>query len=176
MSSMRKIAFVIPLVIGSAAIAQLVQTDLARPAVVPASIGSSAVNDINYSLADWRRLRAAEGYRFADYARFLISNPGWPEETKMRRWAEKAMVPGENALQVISFFRSDPPKTGNGFARLAEAYAATGKPTEAAAAARDAWASPDLSLDDQNRIGGRFWPSLTAGDHDRRVDALLFAK
>jgi soluble lytic murein transglycosylase len=173
---MRKIAFVIPLVIGSAAIAQLVQTDLARPAVAPASSGSSAVNDINYSLADWRRLRAAEGYRFADYARFLISNPGWPEETKMRRWAEKAMVPGENALQVISFFRSDPPKTGNGFARLAEAYAATGKPTEAAAAARDAWASPDLSLDDQNRIGGRFWPSLTAGDHDRRVDALLFAK
>jgi len=176
MSSMRKIAFVIPLVIGSAAIAQLVQTDLARPAVVPASIGSSAVNDINYSLADWRRLRAAEGYRFADYARFLISNPGWPEETKMRRWAEKAMVPGENALQVISFFRSDPPKTGNGFARLAEAYAATGRPTEAASAARDAWASPDLSLDDQNRIGGRFWSSLAASDHDRRVDALLFAK
>ena len=50
------------------------------------------------------------------------------------------------------------------------------KPTEAAAAARDAWASPDLSIDDQNRIGARFWSSLTAADHDRRIDALLFAK
>jgi soluble lytic murein transglycosylase len=176
MSSMRKIAFLIPLALGSAAIAQLVQTDQPRQAALPAASSSAAINDINYSLGDWRRLRASEGYRFADYARFLISNPGWPEEAKMRRWAEKQMVPGENALQVISFFRSEPPKSGNGFARLAEAYAATGKPTEAAAAARDAWASPDLSLDDQNRIGGRYWSSLTASDHDRRVDALLFAK
>jgi soluble lytic murein transglycosylase len=173
---MRKIAFLIPLVIGSAALAQLVQTDQPRPAALPAATGSAAVNDINYSLGDWRRLRASEGYRFADYARFLISNPGWPEETKMRRWAEKAMVPGENALQVIAFFRSEQPRTGNGFARLAEAYAATGKPAEAAAAARDAWASSDLSIDDQNRIGGRFWSSLTTADHDRRVDALLFDK
>jgi di/tricarboxylate transporter len=69
MSSMRKIAFLIPLVIGSAALAQLVQTDQPRPAALPAATGSAAVNDINYSLGDWRRLRASEGYRFADYAR-----------------------------------------------------------------------------------------------------------
>ena len=174
MSSMRKIAFVIPLVIGTAAIAQLTQTN--QPAPVSSAAATNAAYDINYSLADWRRLRAAEGYRFADYARFLIANPGWPEETKMRRWAEKAMVPGENPVTVVSFFRTEPPKTGNGWARLAESYAATGKPTEAAAAARDAWASADLSMDDQNRIGGRFWSSLSATDHDRRVDALLFAK
>lgn len=172
---MRHTAFLIPLVIGSAAVAQLAQNRPATP-VLPAPVGSAAVADINYSLGDWRRLRMSEGYRFADYARFLISNPGWPEEAKMRRWAEKAMVPGENALTVIAFFRSEAPKSGNGFARLAEAFAATGKPAEAAAAARDAWASPDLSLDDQNRIGARFWSSLSAADHDRRVDALLFAK
>ena len=174
MSSMRQIAFLFPLVIGSAALAQLAQSPAAM-AVAPAT-SASAVTDINYALGDWRRLRMSEGYRFAHYARFLISNPGWPEETKMRRWAEKAMVPGENPLTVIAFFKSDLPRTGNGRARLAEAYAATGKPTEAAVAARDAWASPDLSIDDQNRIGARFWSSLSATDHDRRVDALLFAK
>ena len=176
MSSMRHFAFLVPLVIGSAAIAQFAQTRPAAPVTSPAPTSAAAVNDINYALGDWRRLRAAEGYRFADYARFLIANPGWPDEAKMRRWAEKAMVPGENALTVISFFRTEPPRSGNGFARLAEAYAATGKPTEAAAAARDAWASPDLPVDDQNRIGARFWSSLSAADHDRRVDALLFAK
>ena len=172
---MRHFAFLVPMVIGSAAIAQLAQSGPTTPVYSPAA-ASAAVNDINYALADWRRLRASEGYRFADYARFLIANPDWPEETKMRRWAEKAMVPGENAVTVLTFFKSELPKTGNGHARLAEAYAATGRPTEAAAAARDAWASPDLSIDDQNRIGARFWSSLTASDHDRRVDALLFAK
>ena len=175
MSSMRPIAFLVPLVIGSAALAQLPQTRPAAPARPPAAAATAAY-DINYALADWRRLRASEGYRFADYARFLIANPGWPDESRMRRWAEKAMVTGENAVTVLAFFRTRPPETGNGHARLAEAYAATGKPAEAAAAARAAWASADLSIDDQNRIGARFWSSLSATDHDRRVDALLFAK
>ena len=175
MSSMTRIAFLLPLLLGSAALAQLAQNRPATPVTSPAAT-ASAVADINYALGDWRRLRASEGYRFADYARFLIANPGWPEEARMRRWAEKRMVPGESPVTVISFFRSEAPKTGNGFARLAEAYIATGKQAEAAAAARDAWASPDLSIDDQNRIGARFWSSLTTADHDRRVDALLFDK
>ena len=175
MSSMRRIAFLFPLVIGSAALAQLAQPRPAASTTSPVA-AAAAVTDINYALGDWRRLRSSEGYRFADYARFLVSNPGWPEEAKLRRWAEKAMVPGENPLQVLSFFKSDLPKTGKGHARLAEAYAATGRATEAAVAAREAWASADLPADDEGRIGSRFWSSLTSADHDRRVDALLFAK
>jgi soluble lytic murein transglycosylase len=176
MSSMTPIAFLVPLAIGSAALAQYAQTRPSPPVRAPAVAAAAAVNDINYALGDWRRLRASQGYRFADYARFLNANPGWPGETAMRRAAEKAMVPGENALMVIAFFRNELPKSGNGFARLAEAYAATSKPAEAAAAARDAMASPDLSLADEQRIGSRFWNSLSPSDHDRRVDALLFAK
>ena len=183
MSSMRHAAFLIPLVIGSAAVAQLAQTRPATPVIAAATqapalapASAAAVADINYSLGHWRRLRASQGYRFSDYAGFLNANPDWPEETKMRRWAENAMVPGEHAVTVLTFFRSKAPTTGKGFARLAEAYAATGKPAEAAAAARNAWASPDLSADDQGRIGARFWSSLTTADHDRRVDALLFDK
>jgi soluble lytic murein transglycosylase len=176
MSSMRPLPFLISLAIGSAALAQLAQTNSALPARPAPAATAASVTDINYALADWRRLRASDGYRFADYARFLISNPGWPDEARMRRWAEKAMVPGENALTVIAFFKNELPKSGNGHARLAEAFAATGRPTEAAAAARDAWASPDLSADDEKRIAARFWASLTTTDHDRRVDALLFDK
>ncbi|MEO7636754.1 MAG: lytic transglycosylase domain-containing protein, partial [Sphingomicrobium sp.] len=64
--------------------------------------------NVGYALNDWRRLRQSEGYSFGDYARFLIYNPGWPGETAMRRSAEKAMRPGENAATVLAFFRSDP--------------------------------------------------------------------
>ena len=174
MSSMRQVAFLIPLLAGSAALAQLNQPVPAPR--TPMASSAMAVTDVNYALADWRRLRASEGYRFADYARFVTANPDWPGEAAIRRSAEKAMVPGENAATVIAFFSTEAPKSGNGFARLAEAYAATGRTAEAAVAARSAWASADLSAYDQSLIASRFWSSLSAADHDRRVDALLFAK
>lgn len=128
------------------------------------------------SLDQWRRLRQSSGYGFADYASFLISNPDWPDAPRMRGWAEKAMGPGENTSTVLAFFAREKPKTGNGWARLADAYAASGRGTEASDAARHAWASADLSADDEQSIWSRYGASLSRADHDVRVDALLFAK
>src|SRR4029079_8617104 len=123
--------------------------------------------DIPYALNDWRRLRQSSGYTFADYARFLIANPGWPDEAKMRRWAEKAMKPGENAATIIAFFTVDKQVSGNGWARLADAYAATGRAAEALDAARNAWTSDDLSSTDEQSLWSRFGGSFTSADHDR---------
>ena len=47
---------------------------------------------------------------------------------------------------------------------------------EALEAARSAWASPDLSGTDEQAIWARYGASFSRADHDRRVDALLFAK
>jgi soluble lytic murein transglycosylase len=94
----------------------------------------------------------------------------------MRGWAEKAMQPGENAATVRAFFATEKPKTGNGWARLAEAFASSGEMTGALDAARHAWASPDISGNDEQSLWSRFGSSLTRADHDARVDALLFAK
>jgi len=132
--------------------------------------------NVGYALNDWRRLRQSSGYSFADYARFLIANPNWPDDAKMRRWAEKAMKPGENAATVIAFFTVDKPASGNGWARLADAYAATGRAAEALDAARNAWTSDDLSSTDEQSLWSRFGGSFTSADHDRRADSLLFAK
>ena len=144
----------------------------ANYAPAPAYSGYSA----SFAIGDWRRLRQSNGYSFADYARFLIANPGWPEEDKLRRWAERAMRPGENGTTVLAFFASDPPTTGNGFARLADAYAASGKAGEALAAARSAWSEADLGSEDENAILSRYGASFTSDDYDRRADSLLFAK
>ena len=131
---------------------------------------------VAYSLDQWRRLRQSSGYSFADYASFLIANPDWPDAERMRGWAEKAMRPGENASTVIAFFARSKPKTGNGWARLADAYATSGRGTEALEAARNAWASADLGMQDQQAIWARYSPSFTRADHDRRIDSLLFDK
>jgi soluble lytic murein transglycosylase len=131
---------------------------------------------VNAAIADWRRLRQSSGYGFADYARFLISNPGWPGETAMRRNAEKAMRPGEAPGLVLAFFQSSGPTTGTGRARLAEALAASGRSADALAAAKEAWYSADLTPSDEPLIYARFGSQLTRADHDRRTDALLFDK
>jgi soluble lytic murein transglycosylase len=94
----------------------------------------------------------------------------------MRAWAERAMRPGENPTSIIAFFTSDKPDTANGWARLSEAFAATGRMNEALDAARKAWAEPDLSATDEQSIWARFGSSFTRADQDRRTDALLFAK
>ena len=171
---MRSTAIFVPLLLSAvagSAVQPVTQQSTARPAA------SSAYSyNVGYALNDWRRLRQSDGYAFADYARFIIANPGWPGESGLRRAAEKQMRPGENGATVISFFSSTEPQSGNGWARLAESYAAARRPTEALAAARSAWTSSDLSAYDEQSLFARFGSQFTSADHDKRVDALLFDK
>src|SRR5690349_13429400 len=170
MSSMWRAAVILPVLLLTApsSSAQYPATYAVAPAYSAPSVASS--------IADWRRLRQSSGYSFADYARFLIANPGWPDEARLRRWAEGAMQPGENSATVIAFFAKDKPSTGGGWARLADAYAANGRMPDALDAARNAWASDDLSGTDEQSIWARYGGSFTTADHDRRIDSLLFAK
>jgi soluble lytic murein transglycosylase len=172
MSSMWRAALFIPLLLAAATTSSAQRT--APAASYPP--GSTYVPAVAPAIDQWRTLRQSSNYRFADYASFLIANPGWPGEDTMRRWAERAMQPGENAGTVIAFFATDEPRTGKGWARLADAYAASGQMAQALDAARNAWASDDLSGTDEQAIWARYGGSFTRADHDRRVDALLFAK
>jgi len=173
MSSMWRASVFLPVLL---AIAPSSSAQSPVPYAYAPTYAAPTATDIGYALNDWRRLRQSSGYSFADYARFLIANPGWPDGAVMRRWAERAMRPGENAATVIAFYAKDKPTSGNGWARLADADLATGRTTGALAAARNAWASDDLSSADEQNIWSHFGGSLTADDHDRRVDSLLFAK
>jgi soluble lytic murein transglycosylase len=171
MSSMWRGAVFLPVLLFTAPLSSAQYAVSASPAQASAPSPS-----VGYALNDWRTLRQNSRYRFADYARFLTANPGWPDEAKMRRWAEKAMQPGENAATVLAFFANDKPTTGPGWARLADAYATSSRMNEALDAARHAWRSPDLTATDEQSIWSRYGGSFTSADHDNRVDALLFDK
>ena len=171
MSSMWRIAALVPVLLVTAPSSS---AQYAAPTTY--SVASAAAPSIAYSLDQWRRLRQSSGYSFADYASFVIANPDWPDASRLRRWGEKAMRPGENAATVIAFFAREKPTTGNGWARLAEAEAASGRAADALAAAREAWASSDLSADDETAVWARYGASFTRADHDRRIDSLLFDK
>lgn len=171
MSSMRKPAYLLPILLAVATPGAAQIPVQAAPAVAAPSI-----YQINSALGDWRKLRQGGNFAFNDYARLLVYYPGWPGETTLRANAEKAMRPGENPALVIAFYRTEKPLGGNGYARLADSYAATGRPAEALAAAREAWASANLSAADETSLYARFGSSFTSADHDRRIDALLFDK
>ena len=175
MSSMRHSAVLLVLLAAPSGSVMAQATYAPQYAPAYAAPGVSQT-EINYAIADWRRLRASDGYAFADYARFLNANPDWPDDNRLRGVAERQMRPGEYGPTVIAFFRTDKPRTGNGRARLAEALAAAGRSVEATTLAREAWTSGDLPTADQATIAARYWANLTTADHDQRADALLFAK
>ena len=114
MSSMWRFALLVPVLLATAPTSS---AQYAAPTAYSPTATYSAPS-VAYALDQWRRLRQSSGYRFADYAYFLNANPGWPDEARMRSWAERAMQPGENAATVLAFFAKDKPKTGNGWARL----------------------------------------------------------
>jgi soluble lytic murein transglycosylase len=173
MSSMWRAAVIVPVLLALAPPSSAQYAGLSSYAAAPAyATNQSVVAALN----DWRMLRQSNGYRFADYARFLIANPDWPDEARMRGWAERAMQPGENPATVLAFFAADKPKTGNGWARLADSYASTGRAAEALDAVRQAWYSDDLSSTDEQAIWARYGTSFARADNDHRVDSLLFAK
>jgi soluble lytic murein transglycosylase len=172
MSSMWRAAVILPVMLAMAPSSSAQYAAPAAPSYSYAPASASIVSALN----DWRQLRQSSGYSFSDYARLLIPYRGWPDEARLRSWAEKAIRPGENPTAVMAFFTSDKPTTGNGWARLAEAYAATGRMPEALDAARAAWTQPDLNATDEQSIWARFGGSFTRADQDKRADALLFAK
>src|SRR3954469_1094538 len=141
MSSMWRVAVMIPVLLATASSSS---AQYSAPGPGTAARAYATAQSTASALDQWRTLRQSSGYRFSDYAAFVIANPDWPDETRMRSWAEKALQPGENSFTVLAFFAADKPRSGNGWARLAEPYSASRQMTPAVDAARQAWRSADL--------------------------------
>ncbi len=128
------------------------------------------------SLLLWNRLKN-EDYNpnFAELSRFLINNPGWPQEKSLRIKAEQAIISSVDRPQdIIKFFGAFPVITATGRVRLAEALTQTGQPQAGASLIREAWASGGLSLPDETLVISTYATSLTHADHIRRADQLLW--
>jgi soluble lytic murein transglycosylase len=139
------------------------------PSAMPAS------DPVAESLVQWRRLSQSDSYAFSDYARFLGSNPGWPGELAMRRAAERRIDANSFSHgEVVAFFTRLPPLTNAGEARFADALMASGRVADAQAAARRAWTGGTLTIEDETRLLSRFGGALSPGDHDRRMEGLLW--
>lgn len=134
--------------------------------------------DMSGTIANWRSLTGSpNNYTFSTFASFLISNPGWPDEDKLRRNAEQALGAGPSSPQeVTAYFGRFAPLTNIGRARYALALNALGEREAALAQGATAWRAGTLMPEDKMQLFSAMGTSFTIADHDARMDALLWAK
>lgn len=131
--------------------------------------------DMHMAVERWKLLVANPGFAFADYADFLLTYPGLPEQGKLRTHAERALDRDNVApAQVAAYFDRFPPLTNQGRAHYALALYALGRP-QADQVALEAWRGGAMNDPQEAALFARLGPTLKAEDHDARMDALLWA-
>ena len=126
-------------------------------------------------LLSWADLvRSKANVSFDDRARFIIENPDWPWQRRLRRLAEQSMASGMEPTAVISWFERFEPLTNIGRRVLGEALVATGDRGQAREVIREVWIESDFSASGQREFLERHSRLLTKDTHFRRLDHLLW--
>ena len=161
----------------SAQDAERLKQSLARVAALDAA-GAKTIRDqiadpLVAKIADWYRLRGGLG-EAREYREFLSANPIWANrEVLIQRFEESLFTEAGPSAAVRAQFKSDPPRTGAGFAALAAALLADGDTQAAAANARLAWREHTLATKLETVFLARLGNLLTTADHKWRLDRLL---
>lgn len=128
------------------------------------------------TLVQWDRLRR-DSYRasFSELSAFLRTHRGWPQETVLRRRAERAITVATPFAERTAYFKVLPPLTAAAKFRQAETLLVDRRKDEAVAMARDAWDSAGLDAGTEAELLATFGPQLTPADHLSRADRLLWS-
>ncbi|MEK9754370.1 MAG: hypothetical protein VW338_14345, partial [Rhodospirillaceae bacterium] len=132
-------------------------------------------NPLAAKLVRWRKLiDAPDGTTFADLDAFLSENPRWPRNRRMLRHAERLM-PFEMAPEAtLAWFGDRAPASAEGAIRIAAALIAMGEKERGHDMVRRAWINGNYTKSDEADIYKRFKSLLTADDHIKRIDRLLW--
>jgi soluble lytic murein transglycosylase len=126
------------------------------------------------ALSRWTMLTGSPRYGFEDYASFLLTYPGLPDETKLQRFAEGRLdVEQVDATRIARFFARFPPVTNPARGRQALALASLDQP-DAVNVARMAWRGGKMAPAVEASLLAKFASQFTQDDHDARMDALLW--
>ncbi len=150
-------------------LADAAQWDAARAALVATAPGQMA-----QAIDRWQQLSASPAYGFNDYASFILTNPGFPDEEKLRRYAEgKLQTEFVDTDRLLGFFDRYPPLTNPARAQYAIAMATKQRPN-ALTVAREAWRGGTMSPTAEATLLSLFGSQFSQDDHDARMDALLW--
>lgn len=124
----------------------------------------------------WEQLTGSANFTFSDYATFLLTNPGFPLEDRLRDYAERRLrtefVPQE---RLLAYFAAHEPISNFARAHLAIAQMG-GQPQAAQANALAAWRGGEMSETAEAMLAASYGHLFTQADHDARMDALLWQR
>lgn len=140
-----------------------------------AQLRASGATRMAQAIDRWKMLSRYDNLPFSDYSSFLVAYRGFPEEDKLRRYAEKALdrTPA-SPTQVAAYFDRVEPLTNPARAQYALALSALGRP-EAQAVALAAWRGGPMSDEAEAALGAMLRSRATPADQDARMNALLWA-
>ncbi len=100
---------------------------------------------------------------------------GWPDHYEILESIERQIQRSSlTADQRVAWLRAHPPRTGEGVLALADAHHSMNRRDEMRDVLRRAWATEIFNDDAAARILAQYGNELTADDHWRRVDMLLW--
>ena len=140
-----------------------------------AQIAASPRTAMAQAVERWRLLSRNEGYGFSDYSSFLMTYPGFPEEDKLRTYAERALQRETvDYPRLLAYFDRVKPTTNPARALYALALSSARR-AEARDYAVQAWRGGSMSPAAAATLLSMYGAAFTPSDHDARMNALLWA-
>ena len=150
---------------------------LKRGDVSGARSGLPLISDpVARKIATWQFVDAASPVMsFFELEQARRDLAGWPRETRRQIAAEKRLEgSGLSAQQTVDWFAGAEPQTPEGAMALAGAYRVLNRQKDAKALIGRIWREKPFDSDLQRQILMRFPDALTAEDHARRADMILY--
>ena len=128
------------------------------------------------TLINWMYLKQyGNQATFNDYQTFIRNNPDYPRISRLRYLAEhKIILKNTTPNVVINWFLNEPPLSGTGKIKLAEAYLLKKQVQQATSLIKEGWINADLSKNDLRYYRSKFKKILTSEDHLKRASYLAW--
>jgi len=149
---------------------------VAVKAAADEDFSKTATTQTGRTLHQWYKLRLSDRISFREAQLFLNTNKDWPRRSDIQKNAEHAITASVPTSEVIRFFQSNPPLTGNGMAHYLKALIAAGRTAQAMQTLKNWWPKAVLSPEDQSMILQQFGQYLGSQDHERRLRHIIHDK
>lgn len=127
------------------------------------------------SLGTWMVFMAEDPDVTLDEAgAFLSAHSDWPLTDRIQRHVESRIPSDAPADEVLAFFETRDPVSGDGKIALARALFAKGERQAGEFQLRDAWINHNFTVSEERRILSSYSARLRPEDHAARVDRLLW--
>ena len=138
---------------------------------------ASRVKDREFkTLINWMYLKTTGNQAsFNEYQKFIDRNPDYPRINRLKYLAEhKIYLKNNSPSAIINWFNRNPPVSGMGKIKLAEAYLEQGKNDKTLMLIKEGWKSAKINKRDLSYYRAKFKKFLTSDDHIKRANYLAW--